>query len=194
MTAKINFAISQGSTFDEVLRWETDERVYKPITAITKAAPVVITSTGHELVTGWRIKLTDIVGMKELNSSSTYHVCTVADPNTVSINKVNSLSYTAYTSGGVIEYNKPMDLSGMTARMQIRARVDSDTVIHELTTENGGITINNTTKEIRLKISAASTAGFSFGQAVYNLEMIDSLGSVNNFARGTVTLTKEVTR
>lgn len=194
MTAKINFPMSQGSTFNEVLRWESAEKVYKPISAITKAAPVVITATSHELVTGWRIKLTDIVGMKELNSSSNTHTCTVVDPNTISINSINSLSYTAYASGGVIEYNKPTDLAGMTARMQIRAKIDSEVVIHELTTENGGIILDNTTKQIKLVIPAATTAGFAFTTAVYNLEIVDSLGVVSNFARGTITLTKEVTR
>lgn len=194
MTAKLNYSIPQGSTFNEVLRWESSEKQYIPITGVTKAAPVVITATTHGLVTGWRVKFTDIVGMKELNSSSTYHTCTVLTADTISINAINSLSYTAYTSGGVVEYNKPIDLTGMTARMQLRSKVESDVVIHELTTENGGITLNNVTKEIKLNIPAATTAGFTFNTAVYNLEIIDSLGTVTNFARGTITLIKEVTR
>jgi hypothetical protein len=116
------------------------------------------------------------------------------DVDTISINNINSLSYTAYTSGGVIEYNRPIDLTGMTARMQIRAKLDSDVVIHELTTENSGIVLDNTTKQIKLTIPAATTAGFTFTTAVYNLEIIDSTGIVSSFSRGTITLTKEVTR
>lgn len=194
MTAKINFSMSQGSTFNEVLRWESSEKVYRPITGITKQAPISITAVAHGLVTGWRIKLTDIAGMKELNSSSNIHTCTVTDIDTISINNINSLSYTAYTSGGVIEYNKPIDLAGMTAKMQLRTKIDSDVVIHELTTENAGIVLDNVTKQIKLNIPAATTASFNFTTAVYNLEIIDQVGVVSSFARGTITLTKEVTR
>lgn len=194
MTAKINFKIDQGTTFLQVLRWESAEKIYKTITNISKQAPVVITATNHELVQGWRIKLTDISGMKELNNSSVYHNCTVVSNDTVSINNINSLSYTSYTQGGVIEYNKPIDLAGMTGRMQIRLKIDSAEVLHELTTENGGIVLDNTLKQIKLVIPASTTATLEFAYAVYNLEIIDSAGTVFNFARGSITLNKEVTR
>ena len=194
MTAKMNFKINQGSTFNPVLRWEGAEKVYKVITNITKAAPVVITAVEHGLVSGWRVKLTDIVGTKELNNATVYHPVTVLTPDTISINSINSISYTTYVQGGVIEYNKPIDLTGMTARMQLRTKLESDVVLHELTTENGGIILDNTTKQIKLLIPAATTTTFDFPSAVYNLEIIDSIGVVFNFARGTITLNKEVTR
>ena len=194
MTAKINHKITQGSTFNPVMRWESAEKVYVPITNITKSAPVVITATGHNLVNNWRVKFTNIGGMKELNSDSQYHQCTVVDPNTINVNTINSLGYTAYSSGGVVEYNKPVDLTGFTARMQIRAKVDSDTIIHELTTENGGIVLNNVDKTIKLQISAGVTQTFTFQQAVYSLEMISSGDIVTQYAAGTVSLIKEVTR
>lgn len=194
MTAKINYSLYQGSTFNETLRWESPEKQYIPITSIAKQAPVVITAPSHNLVNGWRVKFTDIVGMKELNSSTTYHSCTVLTADSISINAINSLSFTTYTSGGVIEYNKPIDLAGMTARMQLRTKIDSDIVIHELTTENGGVVLDNTTKQIKLTIPAVVTAGFTFSSAVYSLEIIDVVGNVTNFARGTITLIKEVTR
>jgi hypothetical protein len=193
MTAKINFKLTQGATFREVLRWEGDEIVYKPITLVTKAAPVSITCATHGLTNGWRFRITNCGGMKEINSDQ-YHVASVTDADNLTINKVNSLGYTTYTSGGVIEYNAPVDLAGMTARMQLRSSVTSDTVIHELTTENGGITLDNVAKVIRLNIAASVTALFDFVTAVYDLEIVDSLGAVTNFASGTITLTKEVTR
>jgi uncharacterized membrane protein YeiH len=123
-----------------------------------------------------------------------YHQCTVLDQDTISINAINALGYTAYVSGGVVEYNKPVDLTGMTARMQIRARVDSTTVLHELTTENGGIVLDNTAKTIKLIIPATITASLAFIQAVYNLEVIDAQNIVTNFASGSVGAVKEVTR
>lgn len=194
MTAKMNFKIYQGSTFQQVLRWEGSERVYKPITGVSKTAPVTITAVGHGLVDNWRVKFTDIIGTKELNSSTAYHQCTVVDVDTISINSINALSYTTYVSGGVIEYNKPIDLTGMTARMQIRAKVDSDVVLHELTTENGGIVLDNISKTIKLNIAAATTAEFIFAQGVYSLEIVDTLGIVTPFASGAVSVIREVTR
>lgn len=194
MTAKINYKINQGSTFQPILRWESNEKVYKPITNISKSAPVIITVPGHSTVNNWRIKLTDIGGMKELNSPTNYHTCTVVDQDTLTINNINSLSYTAYTTGGVVEYNLPINLAGMTARMQIRPKIDSDTVIYELTTQNGGIVLDNTAKTIALNIPAATTAEFQFSQAVYSLEIISSGGIVTPFASGQISLIKEVTR
>ena len=87
--AKINFKLYQGSTFNEVLRWESSTKVYKPITSITQAAPVVVTATAHGVPTGWRIKITNAGGMKEINSSETYHIATKLTDNTLELNAIN---------------------------------------------------------------------------------------------------------
>lgn len=192
--AKVNFKIYQGSTFSEVLRWESSKKVYKTITSITKAAPAVITSTAHGVPSGWRIKVTDVAGMKEINSSDTYRIATVLSADSIELNDINSSSYTAYTSGGTLEYNEPVDLSGFTARMQIREKIDSATTLLELTTVNNRIIINNTDKTITLTIDAITTAGLTFTTAVYSLELVSSGGVVTPFASGTITLVKEVTR
>lgn len=191
---KINFKIYQGSTFKEVLRWESSTKVYAPITGINKSAPVVITAVGHTIPVGWRTKITNVAGMKEINSSDTYHIVTDVATNSVTINAINALGYTDYTSGGVLEYNAPIDLTGFTARMQIRAKLDDATVIHEMTTENSGIVINNTNKTIDLIIPAATTAEFTFKSAEYSLELVSGTGEVTPFAGGVITLIKEVTR
>ncbi len=189
---KLNFKIYQGSTFNETLRWESALKVYVPITAIAKTAPIVITAASHGVPPGWRVKVVGAGGMKELNSTD-YYTVTSSDTNTVTINSVNATGYTAYTSGGVLEYNQPVDLAGYTARMQLRAKLEDSTVIHELTTENGGITINNTSKTVTLNINAATTSGFSFQTAVYSLELVTG-ATVVPFANGSITLVKEVTR
>ena len=192
--SKVNFKIYQGSTFSEVLRWESSTKVYKPITGITQAAPIVITSVTHGIPTGWRFKVTNVTGMKEINSTETYHVATEVAADSITVNAVNSLGYAAYTSGGVVEYNAPIDLTGYTARMQLREKIDSETVIHELTTENSGISLNTSLYTINLTIPAATTAGFTFSQAVYSLELVSAGGVVTPFCNGTIALVKEVTR
>lgn len=192
--AKVNFKVYQGSSFSEVLRWESSRKIYKVITGITKAAPVVITSIGHGVPPGWRVKLTDIGGMKELNNTTDYRVATVLTSDSLEINSINSSSYTPYVSGGVLEYNEPIDLTGYTARMQIRAKIDDPVILTELTTENNGIILNNTTKSIILQITAIATAAATWKSAVYNLELISSGGQVTTLCVGNLTLTKEVTR
>lgn len=190
---KLNLKIYEGSTFTQVLRWESATKVYAPITNITKAAPVVITAASHGLPVGWRTRVTNVGGMKEINNSETYHTVTGTTSDTVTLNQVNSLAYTTYTGGGVLEYNQPVSLAGYTARMQIRAKVTSDTVIHTLTTENGGIVFDNTAKTITLTIPDEVTETFNFVSAVYSLELILA-GEVFSFATGSVSLQREVTR
>ena len=191
---KLNFKMYQGSTFNEVLRWESSKRVYVPITNITKAAPAVVTAPNHNLPDGWRAKITNVGGMTEINSTETYHQITKIDTNSIELNLVNSLGYKTYTSDGVIEFNEPVDLTGFTARMQLREKIDSDTVLKELTTENSGILIDVTNSRITINISAIDTALFTFNSAVYSLEMISSTGVVTPLITGTITLVREVTR
>lgn len=191
--SKINFKMYQGSTFSEVLRWESSKKVYKPITGITAAAPCVVTSTAHGVPEGWRVKITNAGGMKEINSADTYHIATVASANTIELNNINSIGYTAYTSGGVLEYNEPVSLVGYTARMQLREKLDSATFIKELTTENGGILVDTVNSKITIYITAADTTLFTFSSVVYSLELIKA-AEVTPFANGVITLVKEVTR
>jgi hypothetical protein len=193
--AKINFKVYQGSTFSEVLRWESPTKTYKNISAITQAAPMVITTTAaHGVPPNWRVKVTNVLGMTDINSTDNYQVVTEVTSTTLTINAINSLSYKAYVSGGVIEYNQPIDLSGYTGRMQIRSDIDSATVIAELTTANGGVLIDNTLKTITLSIPATATAGFTFTTAVYDLELVSAGSQVTQFCGGVITLYKEVTR
>ena len=192
--AKINFKIYQGSTFSEVLRWESSLKSYKTITGIAQAAPVVITSAAHGIPPNWRVKVTNVLGMTDINSTENYQIVTQTTTDTVTINSINSLNYRAYISGGILEFNQPVDLTGFTARMQIRSDIDSTAVIAELTTANSGIVIDNTQKTITLLISATNTTLFSFTTAVYDLELVSSGDQVTPFCGGIITLVKEVTR
>lgn len=192
-----NLAIRQGSTFTRVLRWEVEPVVFKTITAITQAAPARITAASHGLATGWRAAVESVGGMVELNAlhsppwASDYHTVTVVDPNTITLDGVNSSRYTAYTSGGVLRYYTPQSLGGCTARMAIKDMVGG-TVLHTLTTENGGIALDDTNHTITLTISAADTAAFTWTRGVWDLEVVDG-AEVNAPFSGTVTVEREVT-
>ena len=191
--AKVNLTIYQGATFSEVLRWESSVKIYKPITGITQAAPAVVTAQDHGAPDGWRVKVTNVGGMIQINSTDTYKKATVLSANSIELNEINAVGYVAYTSGGILEYNEPINLAGFTARMQIRAKLESTEVLEELTTENGGIIIDNNNKTITLNISATDTALYTWTCGVYSLEMIvDS--NVTPLISGSVTVKKEVTR
>lgn len=189
---KLNLKIYQGSTFNQVLRWESSTKVYVPITNITRSAPVVITTEGHGIPLGWRARVTNVNGMKEINNID-YQTVTDKTNTTVTFNQINSLAFSAYTTGGVLEYNEPASLAGYTARMQVREKLTSDTVILEATTENGGIIIDNVDKTITIYISPLATASLDFTQAVYSLEL-EREGLVVPFLVGSITLQREVTR
>ncbi len=190
---KLNLKIYQGSTFKQMLRWESSTKVYVPITNISKSAPIVITAPNHLIPVGWRAKITNAGGMKEANSLD-YQIATSTTQDTVTFNQVNSLAFSAYTSGGVLEYNQPAPIAGLTARMQIREKLNSPTVIHELTTANGGIVFDNNYKTITINISDSVTSAFDFNSAVYTLEFEDLNGETSTFAKGNIALEKEVTR
>ena len=196
MTApsKINFKLYQGATFSEVLHWESATKAYAPITGITKAAPMVVTSTGHTIPLNWRVKITNVVGMKEINSDDNYLTVSSVTSNSLTFNELNSLAYTAYTSGGVLAYNTPVNLSGYTARMQLRTKIDDTTTLDEYTTINGKIQIDTVNYAITILVDAVTTAAYSFSSALYSLELVSGTGVVTQLATGTITLVKEVTR
>lgn len=87
----------------------------------------------------------------------------------------------------------PINLTGYTARMQIRLKQTDTNFIEELTDGNG-ITLGGAAGTIALFISDTDTAAFTFTNAVYDLELIDGSGIVIRLLTGTVTLSTETTR
>jgi len=84
----------------------------KTITAITKANPGVITSNSHGYLTGNEIKITNIVGMTELNEKR--FLVVKIDGNTFSLkNKdgvaINTTNFTTYSSAGTM--NKVFEIT-----------------------------------------------------------------------------------
>jgi hypothetical protein len=198
MAAKTqNFTIRQGGTFLEPVRWETDPIIYKPITGITQAAPAIVTAITHGLTSGWRVWVATVRGMTQINASNPVKdkealTATVVDADHVELNTVNASLYSAYVSGGYLQFNTPHSLDGYTARMSIRDEVGG-TELLRLDTDNGRIVINDTTKTITLNISAADTAALTFETGTYDLEMVSAGGVVTPLLVGTITVTFENT-
>lgn len=111
--------------------------------------------------------------------------------------------YDIYMEQGAT-YNQPLvwkdssgtavNVTGYTARMQIRRTLDATTVILTLTTENGRITVGGSNGLITLLVSAADTAALTTFCGVYDLEVISPAGVVTRLLEGQVEISKEVTR
>lgn len=195
MTATVNLTIEQGKTFTKALRWGQSLKTYKPITAITNAAPCILTVPSHGMPDGWAFQIEGIRDMTTLNSDdNTYYAAKVVDPNTLELNAIDSTHLPVYTGGGILSYNTPVDLTGYTARMQIREAVDSTTVLVQMDTTNGGIVIDTTNRVITLQQTAAQTAAYTWTDGVYDLEMVSGSGLVYALVRGAVSVVLEVTR
>lgn len=197
--AKIkDFGIHQGSTFSEVVRWETAPIIYKAITGITQAAPVVVTAVDHGLVSGWNVAVVSVKGMTDINAKTNppkdkeYVEATVLTSDTVELNTINASGFKAYTSGGYLQYNTPKNLVGYEARMSCKDRIGG-TEFLRLDTTDGSIVIDNATKTITLTVSATDTAALAKQSGVYELEMISPAGVVTVILSGNISVTAEVT-
>lgn len=196
----MDISIKQGSTFQLTLKYGQPQFAVKAITGVTKSGQAVVTATGHGLTVDWPVWVVGVAGMDQLNHTSdelrdacaAYYAYYV-DANSLRLD-VDTTRFNAYTSGGEVLYHPPVNLTGFTARMQIRETVESTTVLHSLTTENGGITLGGAAGTIALTISASDTAAFTFDTAVYDLEVVSGGGVVTEIASGAVLMNNEVTR
>lgn len=90
----------------------------------------------------------------------------------------------------------PVDLTGRTAKMQVRSSYRSDVVLLELSTENGGITLGGTAGTVDRLITAAQTSALPARGCVYDLELYSpGGGDTDRFLEGSIgTELPEVTR
>lgn len=103
-----------------------------------------------------------------------------------------------WTSGPDVDNQTPTDLSGCTAAMQLRD--ENDVLLHEMTTENGGIDLEPASYApdqlgvIECYISDEDLAGFPWNFAFYDLEIYFANGDTRKLIRGTFTLYNEQTK
>jgi hypothetical protein len=192
--AKKALKIIKGTTLSETFRYESPKRVYKTISNISNSAPMIITSTDHGLPLNWRIKLTNVGGMVEVNDAENYLEATALTTSTIEINSVNAVGFKTYTTGGILEYNQPVDLTGVTAALQVRETIGSASTLLSLNTQNGGIVINASNCTITINMSALDTAQISWLKGVYSLELTFPDTTVISILEGAVSVSNEVTR
>jgi hypothetical protein len=88
------------------------------------------------------------------------------------------------------------DLTGCSARMQVREAFTSPQALLDLSSEPGeGITITpGPPGVIEIVITSVQTAAMTWRSGVYDLELTDAGGEVERLLEGSVTVSPEVTR
>lgn len=189
----IDFCVRAGVTFEAVFQCATDELTTVAITAITKAAPPVITAAAHGMPDAWEAAVASAGGMRQINAENypprgrDWRRARSASANTVELTECNSADYATYTSGGFLVYSTPKSLASATARMVIRDAPIDGTVLATLTSSPAaGLTVNDSAKTIT---AVLATAALTWSTGYYDLEVTDSAGVITQPATGTITIT-----
>lgn len=89
----------------------------------------------------------------------------------------------------------PINVTGYTARMQVRATLESTQTVLELTTQNNRISLGGALGTVTLTVSAADMTNVSADKYVYDLELVaPTTGVVNRLVQGNFVVRGEVTR
>lgn len=91
----------------------------------------------------------------------------------------------------------PVDLTGYTARMQIRSKHSAADYLLEITTEgttSKRVILGGTEGTYQITIASNITEAFDWGAGVYDLELVSPGGVVRRIQQGQVKVHREVTR
>ena len=121
-----NYILEFGNTYFRIIK---DGGVViastKTATAMTKANPVVVTSNAHGFSDGDSVKITNVVGMTEVNNKE--YVVANKTTNTFELSGVDGTSYTTYASGGTLEKIAQVTTPYLTAELdQIKFTQSAD--------------------------------------------------------------------
>lgn len=87
--------------------------------------------------------------------------------------------------------NTPIDITGWTARMQIRSSEFSNTVLQELNTENNGIVIEGEDGKLTL-VFTPETSDWEFSSGIYYMELYTTDDKEIPFVKGKFILERGV--
>jgi len=166
--------MEQGADFTVTVNWYGGASFRAPIEEIDPGYPTRIRVTAHGLPTAsdTPVIISGGVGAEILNSKDTaIELCKSLTDNHFEV-PVSTVASEWVVGTGEITYTTPADITDYTARAQMRTKWHSGTVLHEFTTENGGITLNANDGSIQLDMVAVATALLSFTTAYIDVELI----------------------
>jgi hypothetical protein len=91
------------------------------------------------------------------------------------------------------ENGQPIDLTGYSARMQVRTQYTATTTTLNLVSPTS-ISLGGGSGSVIIVVSATTMAAVAAGDYVYDLEMVASNNIVTRLLQGTFKVTPEVTR
>ncbi len=194
-----DWLILKGKTFRRILRWQQPHWVYAQISNVRAKAPCEIEAPNHGIPDGYPVAIAGVRGMKQINAENNpprerdFYTATRIDDDNISLNAVNASRFTPYAGDGHVMFHPAVDLTGCTARLQMRASVNDPAVLLALDTTTGGIELL-ADGEISISISATDTAALTWKKAVFELEVQFANGDVTRLLSGTVRTENEVTR
>lgn len=195
----LDLTIKQGKSFAQVLQWEQPKLVYKAINSATVADPCVLGVPAHGMPNGWHFTIVHAAGMKQLNADPDTglfangfqnYCATVRDADTIELNDVAAGSFPAYLGGGSVVYHAPYDLTGFTARMEVKSSSDdaAASALLTLTDANSGIVLDNTAKTVTIVVTETQSKALQPGTYYYDLELVSAGGLVTELVHGQVTV------
>jgi hypothetical protein len=194
ITPQFHLYIEQGVNFDHTFQWLAGGMFMAPLELIQEGYPTIVTVSSHGLNTRspHPVIISGVEGIPRLNSEGAESpFATRIDDNQFSL-PISSVGKQWVPGTGELTYHLPTDLTDYTGRCVIRRNWYEADIIHEMTTENGGMTLTVEDGSIQLIIPKATTAGFSFRNAVYDVDLIASGGYEQRVFKGPITLEREV--
>jgi len=107
---------------------------------------------------------------------------------------INQLATFRYKFVWKDKSGRPIDLTGYSARMQVRADAASQVVLLELTTDNSGVVLAGKTGVVSLYVSVQGTANLGWQKGVYDVKLTAPSGEVFNLVAGTVSVSPSITK
>jgi len=89
--------------------------------------------------------------------------------------------------------NVPINLTGFTAKMQLRKEYNSTTADLTLTTGGGGIVITGATGVVDISVTATQSGALDPTYYVYDLELISG-SNISRLIQGQITVAEQVTQ
>lgn len=87
-----------------------------------------------------------------------------------------------------------VNLTGYSARMQVREKHTSTTAVLNLTNSNGGIVLGGVDGTINIVVTAGQSSELTAKEYVYDLELVSSGSVVTRLIEGKFIVTPEVTK
>jgi hypothetical protein len=195
--ANLNLTFKQGTTYNKAVSWFGAGKVCKLIESLTVGCPTVVNITSHGIPNGGDIPvfISHVKGATRANYTKSPVAATYIDANSFYID-ADTVGQEYESGTGLLTYYAPTDLTNYTARMMIREDIDDATPIDELTDASGELIITPALGKVTISIPASVTAGYTFDEAVYDLELVDDSVEpvVTRIVEGRIELCKEVTR